>query len=106
MHVKLECKRFFGGAAVYVNKRICMSLTPVGFAIKLPEETRTTLLKKKGTKPLRYFSGGRVKKDYVVLPKAMLKEMNILRRLVQFSIEHALTLPEPHRRKSNWSKTL
>ncbi|SRR6266571_7020269 len=37
---KLECKHFFSGAAVYINGKICMSLTPVGFAIKLPENLR------------------------------------------------------------------
>ena len=31
--VKLECKHFFSGAAVYADGRICMSWTPVGFAM-------------------------------------------------------------------------
>src|SRR5205809_5500858 len=54
--VGLECKHFFSGAAVYANGKICMSLTPVGFAIKLPEKSRRALLKQASAKPLRYFS--------------------------------------------------
>lgn len=96
---KLECRHFFSGAAVYVNERICISLTPVGFAIKLPEESRNALLKQKGTKRLRYFPKAPIKKDYVVLPKIMLKDMRTLRHWVGVSIEYALTLPEPIRKK-------
>ena len=97
---KLECKHFFSGAALYANGRICISLTPVGFAIKLPEESRNTLLKQKGAKYLQYFPKGPIKKDYVVMPKTMLKDMRTLRRWVRISIEYVLTLPEPVRKKS------
>ncbi len=76
-----------------------MSLTPVGFAIKLPEESRNNWLKHKGAKHLRYFPKGPVKKDYVVLPKTMLNDVRTLRRLVKVSIEYVLTLPEPVSRK-------
>jgi len=96
---KLECRHFFSGAAVYANGRICISLTPVGFAIKLPEESRNALLKQKGAKHLRYFPNGPIKKDYLVLPKTMLKDMRTLRRWVRVSIEYVLTLPEPDRKK-------
>ncbi len=97
--VNLECRHFFSGAAVYANGRICMSLTPVGFAIKLPEESRNTLLKHKGAKHLRYFAKGPVKKYYVVLSKTMLKDMRTLRHWIRVSIEHVLALPDPVRRK-------
>ncbi|MEK7275963.1 MAG: TfoX/Sxy family protein [Chloroflexota bacterium] len=97
--VKLECKHFFSGAAVYANGRICISLTPIGFAIKLPEESRNTLLKQKGVKHLRYFPNGPIKKDYVVLPKTMLKDVRTLRHWVRISIVYVLMLPEPVRKK-------
>ncbi|MBI1807800.1 MAG: TfoX/Sxy family protein [Ignavibacteria bacterium] len=102
-NVDLECKHFFSGAAVYANGRIFISLTPVGFAIKLPEEARHTLMKKKGVKPLRYFPEGPIKKDYVILPNTMLNEMNTLRRWIQISIEHVSSLPKSRRRKNNRS---
>ena len=34
--VNLECGHFFSGAAVYARGRMCMSWTPVGFAINCP----------------------------------------------------------------------
>jgi TfoX/Sxy family transcriptional regulator of competence genes len=99
-NVALECKHFFSGAALYANGKICVSLTPVGFAIKLPEESRTSLLKQRGTKPLRYFPKGPIKKDYVVLTREMLSDIKTLRRWVKISIEHVLLPPMQDRRKS------
>jgi TfoX/Sxy family transcriptional regulator of competence genes len=99
--LKLECKHFFSGAAVYANGRIYISSTPAGFAIKLPEESRNALLKQKGVKRLRYFPNAPIKKDYVVLPKTMLKDMRTLRRWVKVSIEYVLILPEPVRKKES-----
>ena len=89
----LECKHFFSGAAVYAIGRICMSLTPVGFAIKLPEESRNKLIKERGARPLRYFPKGPVKKDYVVLPKAVINDMKALRSWMKISVEYAISLP-------------
>ena len=97
----MECKHFFSGAALYANGRICITLTPAGFAIKLPEESRNTLLRQKGAKHLRYFPKGPIKKDYVVLPKTMLNDMRSLRRWVRVSVEFVLTLPEPVRKTAN-----
>jgi len=98
--VKLECKHFFSGAAVYADGRICISLTPVGFAIKLPKESQDILMNEKGAKHLRYFPEGPVKKEYVVLPNAMLRDKKTLRRWVKVSIEYALSLPEPIEKKA------
>lgn len=89
--VKLECKHFFSGAAVYANGNICMSLTPVGFAIKLPEKSRIILMKEKGAKYLRYFPKGPIKKDYVILPKAMLKDTKMLYHWIKASIDYVTT---------------
>lgn len=98
-NIRLECKHFFSGAALYVNGKICISLTPVGFAIKLPEESRNALLKQTGTKPLRYFPEGPIKKDYVILPKATLNDVEVLRHWVKLSIEYVDALPAPVRKK-------
>ena len=95
----LECKHFFSGAAVYAKGRICMSLTPVGFAIKLPEDSRHALMKQEGAKPLRYFPEGPVKKDYVVLPKAVLSDIKALRNWVETSVDYVASLPQPARKK-------
>ena len=88
--VRVECKHFFSGAAVYASGRICASLTPVGFAIKLPKESRDIFLRRRGTKPLRYFAKGPVKKEYVVLPEAMVRDPNRLRSLLELSVVYVL----------------
>jgi TfoX/Sxy family transcriptional regulator of competence genes len=88
--VTLSCKDFFSGAAVYANGRICASLTPVGFAIKLPKESRDSLLRHRGAKPLRYFANGPVKKEYVVLPKALLADPSRLRGWLEISVAYVL----------------
>jgi hypothetical protein len=50
----IECKHFFSGAAAYANKRIFMTLTTVGLALKLPRDSRELLISN-GARPLRYF---------------------------------------------------
>ena len=75
-------KHFFSGAAVYISGKICICLTPVGLAMKLSEVSRQELMKKKGTKPLRYFPQGHIKKEYVVLSKGMIDDKTLLRRLI------------------------
>ena len=97
--VNLECKHFFSGAAVYANGRICASLTPVGFAIKLPKESRDMLLKRRGVKPLRYFAKGPVKKGYVVLPKALIGDPNGLRGLLAISVAYVLNSSRRSKRR-------
>ncbi len=89
-NTKLEVKHFFSGAAVYADGKICITLTPVGFAIKLPEESRIILIEQRGANPLQYFPKAPIKKDYVVLPKTMLDDMKILRHWVKTSIEYVV----------------
>ena len=92
-NVKLACKHFFSGAAVYADGRICASLTPVGFAIKLPKASRDTLLKQKAAKPLKYFPNGPVKREYVVLPKALVNDLRSFRRWLEVSVDYVLDRP-------------
>ncbi len=93
----LECRHFFSGAAAYVNSRIFLTLTPAGFALKLPEEARTYLLDQQGAKSLRYFAKGPLKKDYVVLRDGSLDDIGALRKWIQLSVDYALSLPEKTR---------
>ena len=76
--IKLEVKHFFSEAALYANGKICATLTPKGFAIKLPETNKDKLLKEGKAKKLRYFSKAPIKKDYVILPKAMNSSCTVL----------------------------
>lgn len=98
--VTVECRHFFSGAALYANGRICASLTPVGFAIKLPKESRDSLLKQRGVKPLRYFAKSPVKKEYVVLPKALIGDPNSLRDLLEISVAYVLRASKRPKRRA------
>jgi len=64
----LVCKHFFSGAALYSNMTICASLTPTGFAFKLPEQRCSELIKSGTASPLRYFANSPVKRGYVLFP--------------------------------------
>ena len=98
-NIHLECKHFFSGAALYAEERICISLTPVGLAIKLPEETKDKLLKNKNAVPLRYFPKGPIKKGYVLFPDGVEKGGKSLHKYVKESIEYILTIPKPKRNR-------
>ena len=87
--VRLECRHFFSGAALYANGTICASLTPVGLAVKLPEESRAALLREGRAWPLRYFEEGPIKKEYVVLSAAAASKPAAVRALLRESIRYA-----------------
>ena len=85
---KLEIKHFFSGAALYVNGKICMSLTPAGFALKLSENKRKKLIQEGKATSLRYFPKGPIKKDYAVLSEPLIKNLTILSDWINLSIEY------------------
>ena len=97
--VNLECRHFFSGAALYVSERICISLSPVGLALKLPKEIKDSLFKNKKVVPLRYFPKGPIKKDYVLFPNGIERDGKALHQYVKASIAYALTLPKPKTKK-------
>ena len=86
-NIKLEFKHFFSGAAVYANGKICVTLTPAGFALKLSKSYIDSLLESEGNKRLRYFPNSPVKKDYVVLSDDILDNAESLSSLIRTSIE-------------------
>lgn len=87
--VDLVCKHFFGGAAAYADGRICITLTPAGLAMKLPQNDRAAL-EGEGATPLRYFPQGPVKKQYVVLPQNLRDDPERLEACALKSIAYVL----------------
>ncbi len=51
----MEVKYFFSGAALYVNKTLCVSWSPVGLAFTLPPEEVDKLISSGKAIPLKYF---------------------------------------------------
>ena len=86
--LSLECRHFFGGAALYADGRICASLTPVGLAVKLPPASRQAMLADGRGRPLRYFDGGKVKREYVVLSEAVAADLSAVRELFVTSFQY------------------
>src|SRR5436853_7025644 len=63
---RIEAKDLFTAAALYVNKVICASWSPVGLAFKLPEKEVASLISSGKAKPVKYIPSGRVKRGYVL----------------------------------------
>ena len=84
--VRLACKHFFAGAALYADGKIVASLTPKGLALKLPEAERLDLFRERRARRLRYFAKGPVKKDYAVLSRTLASDPGEVRKLLRSSI--------------------
>ena len=76
--------------AAYVDGRIFLSLTPAGFALKLPPARRDELLAM-GGRPLRYFAKAPVKKAYVLLSEETIGDDRVLAGLIAESVRFCLS---------------
>lgn len=83
---KLEFKNVFGAVGDYLNGCIFASCGKFGVALKLPKKTLDGLFREKDVKHLKYFSNGHVKKDYAVIPKRILEDKRLLKKLLDESI--------------------
>lgn len=63
---RIEVNHLFTGAALYVNKVICASWSPVGLAFKLPEKEVASLINSGKARPLKYFPKGHIKRGYAL----------------------------------------
>lgn len=91
--VTLETKHFFNGAALYANGKICASLSPAGFAVKLPAETRQRLIDEGDGREFRFFTKGPIKREYVALSESIVQDDDILGRLLELSVSYAVDAP-------------
>ena len=65
----IGAKHFFSGAGLYKNETMCVSLSPVGLAFKLPETEVAKLLDSGNAIPLKYFPKGHIKKGYALFER-------------------------------------
>ena len=88
--VTLETKHFFSGAAVYANGKICATLSPAGFALKLPPDERKKLIDEdKGTE-FRFFAKGPIKREYVAVSESIVQDEETLRALIGMSVSYVV----------------
>lgn len=92
--VILQSKHFFSGAALYANGKICASLSPAGFAVKLPEVIRQSLINEGKGEEFRFFPNGPIKREYVALSGSTIQNEDILEELVGASVSYVLGLPD------------
>ena len=85
----LETQHFFSGAALYANGRICASLSPAGFAVKLPAGVRQSLIDERKGKEFRFFAKGPVKREYVALSESVVRDEETLQKLINMSADYA-----------------
>ena len=86
--VALEAKHFFSGAALYTNGKICALFSPMGFALKLPAETRQRLIQEGKGDEFRFFAEGPIKQDYVTLSESILEDDEALGKLISQSVNY------------------
>ena len=84
---RLEFKNVFGAVGGYINSHIFISNGKFGVALKLPKEVLDDLFREKDIKHLKYFPKGHVKKDYAILPKRILENKSLLKKLLDKSIQ-------------------
>ena len=91
--VTIEYKHFFSGAALYANGKICASLSPAGFALKLSEDLRQGLISAGQGEEFRFFPNGPIKRDYVTLSESVIQDKKALHELINESVRYVVHLP-------------
>jgi TfoX/Sxy family transcriptional regulator of competence genes len=92
-NVTLEARHFFSGAALFANGKICASLSPAGFAVKLPARIRQSLLDERKGKEFRFFANGPIKREYILLSDSFIQDEKALRELINMSVNYVVILP-------------
>lgn len=92
-NMTFETRHFFSGAALYANGKICASLSPSGFAVKLPADVRQSLIREGNAKEFRFFESGPIKREYVALSDAIVQDEESLRKLIDISARYAIGAP-------------
>jgi TfoX/Sxy family transcriptional regulator of competence genes len=90
----LETKHFFSGAALYANGKICATLSPAGFALKLPPDKRQSLIQEGEGKEFRFFPNGPIKREYVAVSASIIRDEETLRPLIGMSVSYVVGAPE------------
>jgi TfoX/Sxy family transcriptional regulator of competence genes len=84
-------RKMFGFPAGFVNGNMFMGLFQDEMILRLPEDARHELIKKRGGKPFEPMPG-RAMKEYVSVPRAMMKNRQELEAWVSRSLEYGSSL--------------
>jgi hypothetical protein len=89
---QVEFKNFFGAVTGYVDGHIFVSCGKFGVALRLPPENLAELFREDDVSRLRYFPKGHVKRAYAVVPQRMMDDRGRFTRLVETSVQYALSM--------------
>src|SRR5262250_1729826 len=90
---RIETMKMFGGVAAKVNGHIFAGLFARSTMVWLPEPERAAALALEGAAPFDPMGDGRARSDKVMLPEAMMREPDLLRRWIRRAFDSAATLP-------------
>jgi TfoX/Sxy family transcriptional regulator of competence genes len=89
---RVERRKMFGYPCAFVNGNMFTGLHQENLIVRLAEEDRQTLVNQKGAEIFAPFPG-RLMKEYVSLPQAIIEDTKELRGWLRRSLEYAAALP-------------
>lgn len=95
--VTSEIKHFFSVAIRFANDKICAWFSPAGFALKLLETKRQSLIHNCNGEEFRFFSNRPIKREYVALSEFIIQDKNALHELVDEIVRYAVCFPSNSR---------
>ena len=98
-----EPRKMFGYSCVFAKGNMFAGLHEAGMVLRLPEEQRAEFLRLKGAEPFEPMPG-RVMREYVVVPKVLLKAPEQLREWVEKSLSYVSSLPAKEKKGSGSRK--
>ena len=98
-----EPRKMFGYSCVFAKGNMFAGLHEAGMVLRLPDEQRIEFLRLKGAEQFEPMPG-RVMREYVVVPKVLLKAPEQLREWVEKSLAYVLSLPVKEKKSSGGGK--
>jgi TfoX/Sxy family transcriptional regulator of competence genes len=96
---RVERRKMFGYPCAFVNGNMFTGLHQENLIVRLTEEDRQTLVNQKGAEIFAPFPG-RLMKEYVSLPPAIIENTKELQGWIRRSLEYAAALPAKGARKA------
>ena len=99
----IKPRKMFGYSCVFSKSNMFAGLHEAGMVLRLPDEKRAEFLRLKGAKQFEPMPG-RVMREYVVVPKALLNAPGDLRPWVEKSLAFVSSLPAKSKKNSGVSR--
>jgi TfoX/Sxy family transcriptional regulator of competence genes len=96
---RVEPRKMFGYPCAFVNGNMFTGLHQENLIVRLAEEDRQTLVEQKGAEIFAPFPG-RLMKEYVSLPEAIISDSKGLQGWMRRSLEYAAALPPKGAKKA------